>query len=128
LRFLLDEDVPRPVGDFLLDRGHAVFLVEDALVNGSADTLLAQWVHVNRGIVVTFNHKHFAALVSRVPLGGRERFRKASRLSLRCKQTRALQRVTAHIESIEFEYEQCQQRPDKRFMGEIGDSYFTTNR
>jgi predicted nuclease of predicted toxin-antitoxin system len=128
VRFLLDEDVPHPVGEFLENRGHEVFYVEDALVKQSADTLLAQWVDVNEGIVVTHNYKHFDRLVSRVPRGGRAKFRNASRLSLKCKQTRALQRVTALIESIEFEYEQCQQRTDKRLMCTIGDSNFTTDR
>jgi hypothetical protein len=128
VRFLLDEDVPHPVGEFLERRGHEVFYVEDALVKESADTLLAQWVDVNEGIVVTHNHKHFQKLVSRVPFGGRARFRKASRLSLKCKQARALQRVSALIESIEFEYAQCQLRQDKRLMCTIGDTNFTTDR
>ena len=124
----MDEDVARSVGEFLERRGHEVFYVGHALVRGSADPLLAQWVDVNEGIVVTHNYKHFQALVSRVPTGGRARFRKASRLTLKCLQTRALQRVMAHIESIEWEYAQCQSRPDKRLMCDIGDSNFVTNR
>jgi hypothetical protein len=128
VRFLLDEDVPRPVGEFLAERGHAVFYVDEALVKGSADILLAQWVDVNEGIVVTHNYKHFDKLLSRVPKGGRARFKKASRLTLRCAQTHALRRVTELIDDIEHEYARCQQRVDKRMMSEIGDSYFKTDR
>jgi hypothetical protein len=128
VRFLLDEDVPRPVGEFLAQRGHEVFYVEEALVKGSADILLAQWVDVNEGVVVTHNYKHFAVLLSRVPKGGRARFKKASRLTLRCAQPHSLRRVTELIEDIEYEYERCQRRTDKRMMSEIGESYFKTDR
>jgi hypothetical protein len=120
--------VPRPVGLFLAGRGHTVHYVEEALVKQSADELLATWADVNEGVIITFNHKHFKRLVARVPTGGRERFRRASRISLLCDQTRALRRLTAHIESIEWEFEQCQRRADKRMMCEISDSRFTTNR
>lgn len=81
MRFLLDENVAHPVGDFLAQRGHEVFYVQDALVSRSADALLAQWVDVNEGVVVTHNHKHFATLVARIPVGGRARFKRASRLN-----------------------------------------------
>jgi hypothetical protein len=128
VRFLLDEDVPRPVGVFLEARGHTVHYVEEALVKQSADELLASWADVNEGVIITFNHKHFKRLVSRVPAGGRERFRRASRISLTCDQTKALKRITAHIESIEWEFDQCQRRSDKRMMCEIGDTRFVTNR
>lgn len=128
MRFLLDEDVPRPVGEFLAERGHAVFYVEDALVKGSADILLAQWVDVNEGVVITHNARHFNLLVARVPQGGRTRFRKASRLTLRCAQTRSLRRVKELIDDIEREHALCQQRADKRMMIEIGDSYIRQDR
>lgn len=128
MRFLLDEDVPRPVGEFLAERGHAVFYVEAALVKGSADVLLAQWVDINESVVVTHNAKHFKRLVSRVPIGGRTRFKRASRLTLKCAQTSALRRVRELIEDIEHEFDRCQQRADKRMMAEIGDTYFRTDR
>jgi predicted nuclease of predicted toxin-antitoxin system len=128
VRFLLDEDVPHAVGEFLAERGHEVFYVAESLVKGSADTLVVQWVDVHEAVVVTHNYKHFEKLVSRVPKGGRARFRKASRLTLRCVQTHALRRVTDLIEDIEHEYERCQRRTDKRMMSEIGESYFKTDR
>jgi hypothetical protein len=128
VRFLLDEDVPHAVGEFLAERGHAVFYVEDSLVKGSADTLLAQWVDVNEGVVVTHNAKHFKKLVSRVPSGGRTRFRRASRLTLSCAQPRSLRRVKVFIDEIEREYERCQQQTDKRMMCEIGESNFKIDR
>ncbi|HEX2647498.1 MAG TPA: hypothetical protein VHO95_09730, partial [Candidatus Dormibacteraeota bacterium] len=105
-----------------------VFYVAESLMKGSADILLAQWVEVNEGVVVTHNYKHFDKLVSRAPRGGRTRFKKASRLTLRCAQTRALRRIKELIEDIEHEYDRCQQREDKRMMAEIGDSYFRTDR
>jgi hypothetical protein len=128
VRFLLDEDVPRAVGEYLAERGHAVFYVAESLMKGSADVLLVQWVEVNEGVVVTHNYKHFDKLVSRVPRGGRARFKRASRLTLRCAQTHALRRIKELIEDIEHEYDRCQQRADKRMMAEIGDSYFRTDR
>ena len=128
MRFLLDEDVAHSVGEFLEGRGHEVFYVEEALVRGSADRLLVQWVDVNEGIVITHNYRHFRALVARVPQGGRQRFRRASRLTLSCAQTRALERVSQLIEEVEWEYARCQQRTDKRMMCEIGNSFFRNDR
>jgi len=128
VRFLLDEDVAREVGEFLAERGHHVFYVGVELVKGSVDPLLAQWVHVNEGIVVTHNYKHFQRLVSRIPEGGRTKFRKASRLTLSCRETQALRRLREFIVDIEAEYDECQNRSDKRMMCELGTSYFKKER
>jgi hypothetical protein len=128
VRFLLDEDVPRSVGEFLAERGHEVFYVGESLVKGSADVLVVQWVDLNEAIVVTHNYRHFDQLVARVPPGGRARFRRASRLTLRCAQTHSLRRVKELIDDIEHEYQVCQQRTDKRMMAEIGERHFRTDR
>jgi hypothetical protein len=40
VRFIVDEDVPKSAADFLVDRGHDVDYVVDALLPGSEDHLV----------------------------------------------------------------------------------------
>lgn len=123
--FLIDEDVPVSVGAFLADRGHVVHYVVDVLVAGSEDPLLARWADLHAAIVVTCNHRHFKQLIARAPTGYRSHFRRAGRVSLTCRQHRALARVTELIESIEFEFEQAKRRHDSRLILEIGETRFS---
>ncbi|MGH7919890.1 MAG: DUF5615 family PIN-like protein [Candidatus Dormibacteraceae bacterium] len=126
--FLVDEDVPVSVGDFLRSRGHEVHFAVDVLVPGSEDPLLARWADLHDAVIVTCNHKDFKALVSRAPRGQRAQFRKAGRLSLTCRQHRAVERITRLIESIEFEFSQAQRRRDVRVIIEISDTRFSADR
>jgi hypothetical protein len=73
--------------------------------------------------VVTWD-KGFRELVKRAPHGQRQRFRKLSRISLKCNQARALTRIRHYIESIEFEFTQAQKRGDKRLVVEITETTF----
>jgi hypothetical protein len=95
---------------------------------GTQDVMLAQWADLREAVIVTHNAKDFKVLISRVPREGREAFRTAGRLSLRCKESRAAARVAEVIESIEFEYAQTQKRKDRRFIAEIGETRFNVLR
>jgi hypothetical protein len=126
--FLLDENVDVQVGHFLVARGHTVHFAVQVLMPGTQDVMLAQWADLREAVIVTHNAKDFKVLISRVPREGREAFRTAGRLSLRCKESRAAARVAEVIESIEFEYAQTQKRKDRRFIAEIGETRFNVLR
>jgi hypothetical protein len=70
-------------------------------------------------IVVTWNHRHFKRLATRVPAGNRRLFRNLGRIDFRRRETRGRQRAEECIELIEFVYAQVQRRRDKRLLVEI---------
>jgi predicted nuclease of predicted toxin-antitoxin system len=65
LRFIVDEDVPKSAADLLFERGHEVIPVEEVLLPGSDDHLIARWAHEQRAVVVTCNLTHFKRLLRR---------------------------------------------------------------
>jgi hypothetical protein len=65
VRFIIDEDVPKSAADFLVDRGHDVDYVVDALLPGSEDHLVCKWAHEHAAAVVTCNVRHFSGLLKR---------------------------------------------------------------
>lgn len=125
---LIDEDVPQGVADFFASRGHEVRLVRDEVLPRTPDEVIALLAHREGAIVVTCNARHFKRLISRVPHGARRTFRDAGRITLECSQVRAQARVEELIDSIEFEYQQGQQRRDRRLMFEIMESKFSVIR
>lgn len=68
---------------------------------------------------MTWNHRDFKKLVSRVPQVGHAVLRNAGRINFRCDESKGRYRVEQVIESIEFEYEAAQTRGDKRLMVEV---------
>ena len=62
MRFLLDHDVPRPVGGALLRHGHDVLLLQDALpVTSSDDEIFALAIDTQR-VMLTCNRDDFLQL------------------------------------------------------------------
>lgn len=119
MRLLMDENVPDSVTDFFRARGHDVHLVRDLFLPGTPDGVIARLGDEMETIVVTWNHKDFKRLVSRVPTGYSRQFRRLGRINFRCKEPHGTLRAKQFIESIEFEYEQTQNKRDKRLMIEI---------
>jgi predicted nuclease of predicted toxin-antitoxin system len=117
--FLIDEDVPKAVADFLRARGHTVVHILDVSMMSTQDEIVAAIGDDMRAIIVTCNARDFKALVQRVPGGNRARFRRLGLINLRCRQSQAANRVRHHIESIEFHFARVQARPDKRLMIDI---------
>ena len=125
---LIDENVPQSVTEFFRTRGHDVQLVREVLLPGTPDEVIAIVGNEIGAIVVTWNHADFRALVSRAPIGTRQRFRNLGRITFRCNESHGRARLEALVESIEFEYEQCQKRSGSRLIVEIGENYFRIQR
>jgi predicted nuclease of predicted toxin-antitoxin system len=123
MTLLIDENVPRSVTDFFRERGHDVQLVTDLLAAGTPDPVVATAAEEISAIVVTWNHKDFKKLVSRIPSTVKNRrLVKAGRITFRCHEAKGRKRIEEEIASIEFEYQQSITRGDQRLMVEIGDS------
>src|SRR4029079_10197864 len=99
MRLLLDENVPNSVGEFLEARGHHVDLVRDSLGQMTPDEVIA-WVGNNLSAIVVTIDKDFRQLIQRVPTGGRRKFQNLGRVSLRCRESRALARFQEFIEEV----------------------------
>ncbi len=121
---LMDENVPDSVSEFFRGRGHEVYLVRDLFLPGTPDPVIALAGDRQHAIIVTWNHKDFKRLATRIPVGERLRFRHLGRINFRCNEAHGSRRAEELIEWIEFEFAQVQKRSDKRLMIEIGETSF----
>lgn len=124
MRLLLDEMVPRSIATFLRDRGHEVKLVQEVLMPGTPDAVVAEVGDRWDMIVVTWNTKDYRPLADRAPRGTRRHFRRLGRISFKCHETRGLERLVKVIDHIEFEYRLVQRERDQRLIVEISTTDF----
>ena len=127
MHLLIDENVPDSVSEFLRSRGHTVDLVRERLGQMTPDDFIA-WIGEELGAIVVTIDKDFRAIVERVPKGGRRKFNNLGRISLRCRETRALARLAEFIEEIEQEHERVLSRADRRLIVEVTETSFTIKR
>lgn len=116
---LIDENVPRSVGEYLADRGHTVHYVTDHFPRGTPDGVIAQSGNRMGAIVVTWDHKHFKHLAARAA-DGKPKYPKLGRISfVKCPENRGVECLSKHIELLEFAHEQSLQKEDKLLIVEI---------
>jgi predicted nuclease of predicted toxin-antitoxin system len=96
IRFFLDHCVPDSVSHVLRDAGHEVVLLRERIAPDSPDPLVAAVSELNGAVLVSLD-SDFKSLAPRVPRGKRQRFRKLSRIGLRCKAPRCAQRISATL-------------------------------
>ena len=119
--------MPDSVAPVLRQRGHKVELLREIMPIDSPDLVVATLGDMEGAILVSCDHD-FDAIAPRVLKGMRARFRRLSRLSIRCSELHAARRIGEAIELIELEYRLAQQRPDKRLFIEIQTTLIKTNR
>lgn len=122
IRVFLDHCVPDSVGDVLREAGHEVILLRERIAPNSPDPLVAAVSEMNGAVLVSLD-SDFRRLAPRVPIGQRQRFRKLSRIGLRCKAPQCGQRITACLSLIVHEWAVAQLSADKRMIVDIGTSY-----
>ena len=125
---VIDEDVPRPVADFLRERGHILQLVAESTIKGEADEVVCALADQIGGIVVTWNHRHYARLLPRVPQSGELRFPNCGRISFTCPAPMGVPRLEAVIADIEREHDEAQGREDKRLLVTVDKTRFSFER
>ena len=126
IRFFIDHCVPDSVGRALAEAGHEVVLLREQLAPDAPDPLVAAVSEMHHPVLVSLD-ADFRTLVPRAGVG-RQRFRRLSRIALRCNEPQAASRVTAAMSLIEHEWEAVQARSDARMILEIGPSYIRTLR
>ena len=127
MHFMLDENVPISVAEMLIAHGHEAEFIRDYVPPGSPDPLVATVSEELTAILISFDGD-FQRIAPRVPLGQRARFRRLSRIWLRCHEPRAALRLESALDLVMSEFELAQQRHDARMVMSIGDSWMRTER
>jgi predicted nuclease of predicted toxin-antitoxin system len=127
LHLLFDHNVPDPVAQVFRAHGHTVVFLRDIMAVESPDPVVATVGDMDAAILVSCDHD-FDAIAPRILKGMRARFRKLSRLSIRCPEFHAARRIEEAMELIELEYRLAQSRPDKRMFIVIQTTGIKTNR
>jgi predicted nuclease of predicted toxin-antitoxin system len=120
---LVDENVPNSVAEFFASRGHEVRYVRDVLPAGTPDPVIAAVGDRIGAVVVTWD-KDFDKLVSRVPEGNKNAFRRLGRISFRCDYAKGRALAEKWIEHIEFHYRRACEDSDIRMICQVQESGF----
>ena len=97
------------------------------MATDTPDQVVATVGDMEGAILVSCDHD-FDAIAPRILKGMRARFRKLSRISIRCAEYHAARRLEEAMELIELEYRVAQTRPDKRIFIVIQATGIKTNR
>src|SRR5215471_15374631 len=122
IRFFIDHCVPDSVGQILRDADHEVILLRERIAPDSPDPLVAAVSEMSGAVLVSLD-SDFRSLAPRIPRGERQRFRKLSRIGLRCRAPRCAQRLAAVLSLIEHEWTVAQASADKRMIIDVGETY-----
>jgi predicted nuclease of predicted toxin-antitoxin system len=123
--FMLDENVPQDVADMLIEQGHKADFIREYVVPGSPDQVVATASEELGAILVSFDGD-FETISPRIPKGQRRRFRKLSRIWLRCGEPQAASRIKKVIAFVADEYALTTVTTPMRLT--IGLSYLRTDR
>ncbi|RWL83601.1 MAG: hypothetical protein EOR67_05045 [Mesorhizobium sp.] len=124
---MLDENVPVSVSDALGELGHDIEYVRDLLPAGAVDPLVAALAEEDHRILVSFDGD-FQTISPRIPVGQKARFRRLSRIWLRCTEFQAAQRLQRAMTFIEAEFAIATAAADTRMLLQIGSSFIRSDR
>ena len=127
MKFVLDENVPASVRECLEKNGHSVETIVDHVARGAEDPIVATISERMDAILVSFDGD-FEKIAPKIPKGARQRYRRLSRIWLRCNEWQASQRLEKAMSLIQQEYKIAQNANDKRMNIWISKSYIKTNR
>ncbi|MFZ1886726.1 MAG: DUF5615 family PIN-like protein [Candidatus Binataceae bacterium] len=127
MHLLLDHNVPDSVAQVFRERGHIVALLREIMPTDSPDPVVATVGDMDGAILVSCDHD-FDSIAPRILKGMRARFRRLSRIAIRCPEFHAARRIEEAMEFIELEYKTAQSRSDKRMFIEIQTTGLKTNR
>jgi predicted nuclease of predicted toxin-antitoxin system len=100
---MLDENVPQDVADMLIGQGHRADFIREYVFPGSPDQVVATASEELEAILVSFDGD-FETISPRIPKGQRRRFRKLSRIWMRCSEPQAAQRFLKALDFVDREF------------------------
>src|SRR4051812_32493294 len=117
-KFFTDQCVPDSVGRMLIAAGYAVERLREKLATDSPDQLVATYSEISGAVLISLD-RDFKSLAPRIGIG-QQRFRKLSRIGIRCDEPHAAERIKSALSLIEHEWERAQVTADKRMIIEVG--------
>jgi len=127
MNFILDENVPQSAANFLVEQGHSAQYVRDLIPEGSVDPLVA-FVAEDQGAILLSFDGDFQSIAPRIPNGQKARFKKLSRIYMRCNEYQASQRLEKALQLVQNEFDLAKSQKDQRMMITVGKSYIRTER
>jgi predicted nuclease of predicted toxin-antitoxin system len=127
MRFMLDENVPIDMAEMLVRNGHQAEFIREYVPPGAADLIVAAVAEQQECVLLSFDGD-FEAIAPRIPLGHRIRFRKLSRIWMRCDEPKGAERLEIALDLVQSEFALAQQRADKRLLFWVGREYLRTHR
>lgn len=127
MHFMLDENVPVSVAEMLERHGHDVAWIRDYVPPGAPDPVVATISEELNAVLISFDGD-FERIAPRIPRGRRARFRRLSRIWMRCGEPQAARRLEVALPFVEAEFQHAQQSSDARMLVQIGKSYLRTER
>jgi predicted nuclease of predicted toxin-antitoxin system len=127
LLFVYDEGVPLDVAEMLRKHGHKAEYIRDHVPPGSPDPLVATVAENLKGILLSWDGD-FDKIAPRVAQGQRARFRKLSRIWMRCREPQGAERLEGALELVVSEFALAMLRADQRLMMQIGNTWIRIDR
>jgi predicted nuclease of predicted toxin-antitoxin system len=127
MRFMLDENVPVSVAERLTALGHQADFIKDYVPEGSPDPLVATVSESLDAVLISFDGD-FEKIAPRVPEGEKARFKKLSRIWMKCFEPKAAQRIEIAIDLIQSEHALASAQADTRMFFWVGGNYLKTHR
>lgn len=127
MRFMLDENVPMSAKRYLERTNYDVEFVRDLVPQGSVDPLVA-FVAEDQNAVLVSHDGDFQRIAPRIPDGQKTRFKKLSRIWLRCNEYQTAHRLQKAMTLIEAEFALAKSSSDVRMLIWIGNDYIRTQR
>jgi len=126
LKFFIDQCVPDSVGRMLKTAGYGVELLREKLATDAPDQIVATYSELSGAVLISLD-RDFKSLAPRVGIG-QQRFRRLSRIGIRCDEPDAANRIESALSLIEHEWQRSQRSSDKRMIVELGPTYIRTVR
>src|ERR1700753_765723 len=100
MHFMLDENVPVDVAEMLVKHGHIAEFIRNYIPPGSPDPLVATIAQELNAVLISFDGD-FQNIAPRIPHGQRARFRRLSRIWMRCDEPDAAHRFKGALSLVE---------------------------
>lgn len=127
MKFFIDNCVPNSVGHMLRTAGHEVIFLREVIAPNCPDPIVAAISEAQGAILVSLD-SDFRSIAPRVGDGNKKRFRKLSRIGLRCSEPQAAARLRTALSLIEHEWDVALRSTDKRMILDVGSSWIRTVR
>ena len=103
MKFILDENVPVSARRVLENNGHTVEFIVDHAARGATDPVVATVSERLDAVLMSFDGD-FEKIAPRIPKSAQHRYKRLSRIWLRCSEYQTSQRLEKAMSLIESEY------------------------